>query len=91
MMWLFLLLGIICLLVVVKKRSSEKQPSIEESDESEYVPLAPLLVDGSEEEYLIAVITAAIQEFTGSGDFEVVQIKQRAQNWTLIGRQNLLK
>lgn len=91
MMWLFLLLGIICLLVVVKKRSSEKQLSIEESDESEYVPLASLLVDGSEEEHLLAVITAAIQEFTGSGDFEVVQIKQHAQNWTLIGRQNLLK
>ncbi|GMA98340.1 hypothetical protein [Pelosinus sp. IPA-1] len=90
MMWLFLVLGVICLLVVVKKRSSENL-SIEEGDESEYAPLVPLLIDGSEEEYLIAVITAAIQEFTGSGDFEVVQIKQHAQNWTLIGRQNLLK
>ncbi|AIF52812.1 hypothetical protein [Pelosinus sp. UFO1] len=90
MMWLFLLLGIICLLVVIKKRSSEEL-SIEESDESECAPLAPQLIDGSEEEYLIAVITAAIQEFTGSGDFEVVQIKQYAQNWTLIGRQNLLR
>lgn len=90
MMWLFLLLGIICLLVVVKKRSSEEL-NIEESDESDCTPLAPLLVEANEEEYLIAVITAAIQEFSGSGDFEVVQIKQHAQNWTLIGRQNLLK
>ena len=90
MMWLFLLLGIICLLVVIKKRSSEEL-RIEEVDESEDAPLAPQLVDGSEEEYLIAVITAAIQEFAGSGDFEVVQIKQHASNWTLFGRQNLLK
>lgn len=43
-----------------------------------------------EDEYLIAVITAAIQEYNGSGEFEVVRIKQRAQNWILTGRQNLL-
>jgi hypothetical protein len=44
----------------------------------------------AEEEYVIAVITAAIQEFSGTGEFEVVKIKPSAPNWVLTGRQDLL-
>lgn len=54
-----------------------------------FLPSALVDIDGGED-CLIAVITAAIHESTGTGDFEVVRITPSAKNWTLTGRQNLV-
>jgi len=89
MMWLVLSLVVICLIVALGNRS--KQETAIEQNNSQEIPLPSTLVDvESEDEYLIIVITAAIHEFTGTENFEVVRFKPSAKNWTLIGRQNLL-
>lgn len=44
-----------------------------------------------EGEELFAIITAAIHEFTGSTEFEVVKIRASADNWRITGRQNALR
>lgn len=90
MMCLVLVIIVICLIVVLRLRS-HGGPTIEQNSHQHEIPLASTLVDmDAEEEYLIAIITAAVHEFTGTGEFEVVRIKRSAENWTLIGRQNLL-
>lgn len=57
------------------------------------IPVATIIVDEDteEDEELVAIITAAIHEFTGTDDFEVVKIKPSAPNWTLTGRQKALR
>ena len=57
------------------------------------IPLAITIIDKAtvEEEELVAIITAAIHEFTGKKDVEVVSIRPSATNWTLTGRQNALR
>lgn len=60
---------------------------------TEGVPSAIMIINEgtAEDEELIAVITAAIHEFTGTRDFEVVMIKPSAVIWTLTGRQKALR
>jgi hypothetical protein len=90
MMWLIISLVVICLILIIGNRSP-KETTIENSNELQEIPLPAALSAGEvEDEYLIAVITAAIHEFTGTENFEVVRIKPSAKNWTLIGRQNLM-
>lgn len=56
------------------------------------IPVATTIVDKDteEDEELVAIITAAIHEFTGTEDFEVVRIRP-SEAWTLTGRQNALR
>lgn len=56
------------------------------------IPLAITIVDEDPEddEVLVAIISAAIHEFTGTDNFEVVRIKP-SPAWTLTGRQNALR
>jgi Na+-transporting methylmalonyl-CoA/oxaloacetate decarboxylase gamma subunit len=90
MMWLVLSLVVICLILMIGNRPA-KEPIIAQSNDLQEFPLSAALSDvEAEDEYLIAVITAAIHEFTGGENFEVVKIKPSAKNWTLIGRQNLM-
>lgn len=89
MMWLVLSLAMICLILMLGNRS--KKPVMEQSYNQKNVSIPAVIVDlEMDDEYLIAVITAAIHEFTGTDNFQVVRIKSRADNWILIGRQNLL-
>lgn len=88
MIWLVLAIIVISFIVMIRNRSQKESAK---SSEQHEILLPPTLTEGdAEEEYVIAVITAAIHEFTGTGDFEVVKIKPSAQNWILTGRQNLL-
>lgn len=87
MIWLVLAIVVICI-VMIRNRSQKESAK---SSEQHEILLPPTLTEiDAEEEYVIAVITAAIHEFTGTGEFEVVKIKPSAQNWILTGRQNLL-
>lgn len=88
MIWLVLAIVVIGFIVMIRNRS-QREPA--KGSEQHEILLPSVLIEGdAEEEYMIAVITAAIHEFTGTGEFEVVKIKPSAQNWTLTGRQNLL-
>ena len=89
MMWLVLSLAMICLILMLGNRS--KKSVMEQSYNQQNVSIPAVIVDlEMDDEYVIAVITAAIHEFTGTDNFQVVRIKSRADNWILIGRQNLL-
>lgn len=90
MMCLVLFIAVICLIVVLRNRSHREHTIDQMYDQHEIILASTLVAMDAEEEYLIAVITAAVHEFTRTGDFEVVRIKPSAENWTLIGRQNLL-
>jgi hypothetical protein len=95
MMWLVLIAIVICLITVLRKRSlaethvadlaSQHSANVCEVSLVEHLASADV-----EEDELIAIITAAIHEFAGAKDFEVVSIKQNGENWALTGRQNLL-
>jgi len=88
MMWLVLIIIVICLVWVWWHRS-HGEPNINQSNEQYRISLPAIVVDvDTVEEDLIAVITAAIHEFTGTSDFEVVRIRPSAEKWTLTGRQN---
>lgn len=88
MMWLVLLVIVICLIMVVRKRS-HGEPIIEQSSvQHEEFLTYPLIDANVVDDDVIAVITATIHEFTGTGEFEVVKIKRSSENWTLTGRQN---
>ncbi|HMM19264.1 MAG TPA: OadG family protein [Selenomonadales bacterium] len=43
------------------------------------------------EEELFAVIAAAIAEFEGDGEFQVVSIRRRSRSWALFGRAELMR
>lgn len=88
MIWLVLAIVVICFIVMIRNRS-QKEPTKSSEPHEILIPSALAELE-AEEEYVIAVITAAIHEFTGTGEFEVVKIKPSAQNWVLTGRQNLL-
>jgi Na+-transporting methylmalonyl-CoA/oxaloacetate decarboxylase gamma subunit len=90
MMWLVLSLVVICLILIMGNRSHQ-EPIIKQNNDQQEIPLPSTLVAvEAEDEYLIVAITAAIHEFAGTDNFEVVRIKPSARNWILIGRQNLL-
>ena len=44
----------------------------------------------SEDDELLAVLAAAVTEFEGTSDFQVVSIRPSGRNWTLTARQELL-
>lgn len=90
MIWLILSIVVICLIVVLRNRAHGESTIDQNSYQSEMSLESTVLDIDTEEEYLIAVITAAVHELTGNGDFEVVRIERSAENWTLTGRQNLL-
>lgn len=95
MMWLVLIAFVVCLVTVLRKRSLAKtnvaDPASQHSANVCEVSLVENLAHADvEEDELIAIITAAIHEFAGAKDFEVVSIKQNGENWALTGRQNLL-
>lgn len=91
MMWLILAIFVIGVIVVLRKNRSQKEIVMQPNHGQHGILTASASNDADvEDEYIIAAITAAIHEFTGSGEFEVVRIKPTAQNWILTGRQNLL-
>ena len=93
-MWLVLIIIVFCLIMVLRKRSTAKASLIDKTNEnSPSSHLVPVLVgmDGEDDEGLIAVITAAVHEFAGTGDFKVVSIKQNGDSWKITGRQDLLR
>jgi hypothetical protein len=91
MMWLALAIFIICVIVVLRKNRSQKEIVMQPNHGHHGILAASASTEADvEDEYIIAAITAAIHEFTGSGEFEVVRIRPTAQNWILTGRQNLL-
>ena len=88
MMWLVLIVIVICLILVWRYRS-HSEPNIEQKNVQQQIFLPSNLVEvDAQDDDLIAVITAAIHEFTGTRDFEVVKITPSAENWKLTGRQN---
>jgi len=98
MMWLILAIITVGFLVILRKRSIEREnadqfaePHNKNVHEVHPLPTSVVDVEEEDEEELIAVITAAIEEFTGTSEFEVVRITPRAGNWLLTGRQNLLR
>lgn len=91
MMWLILAIFVIGVIVVLRKNRSQKEIVMQPNHGQQEILTASASTDADvEDEYIIAAITAAIHEFTGSEEFEVVRIKPTAQNWILTGRQNLL-
>ncbi len=90
MMWLVLAIFVISVILVLRKNGSQKEIVMQPNHEHEFQAVSANTDVDVEDEYIIAVITAAIHEFTGSEAFEVVKIRPTAQNWTLTGRQNLL-
>ncbi|AJQ25469.1 hypothetical protein [Pelosinus fermentans] len=92
MMWLGLAIFVIGVIVVLRKNRSQKEEIVMQQNHGQHgILTASASTDANvEDEYIIAAITAAIHEFTGSGEFEVVRIRPTAQNWILTGRQNLL-
>lgn len=94
MMWLVLLIIAVSLIMVLKKRSLA-QSAMASNVKSPVAPetkIEPALVNmDTEDDDLIAVITAAIHEVAGNGEFEVVSIKPSGADWQLTGRQELLR
>ncbi len=91
MMWLILAIFVIGVIVILQKNRSQKEIVMQQNHGQHGILTVSASTDADmEDEYIIAAITAAIHEFTGSGEFEVVRIKPTAQNWILTGRQNLL-
>jgi hypothetical protein len=92
MMWLVVLIVVVRLIMVLRNMSLKKTNVNILDDGNNQIHSAPILdTADTEEDDLIAAITAAIHEFTGTGDFEVVSIKPSGDNWTLTGRLNLLR
>ncbi len=98
MMWLVVVILIIGFLAIVRNRSLKKENAghfagqyNKNAHEVHPLPTSVVDVEEEDEEELIAVITAAIEELTGTSEFEVVRITPRAGNWLLTGRQNLLR
>jgi hypothetical protein len=89
MMWLAFAIVIICLIVLLRNKP-QGAPMIHENSEQHEILLPSTITELEADEDVIAVITAAIHEFTGTGEFQVVKIKPSATNWVLTGRQNLL-
>jgi len=73
-----------------KNNSMPMEKGKENNHEMSLVTL-PVNEDTEENDELVAIMTAAIHEFTGSADFQVVKIKPSATNWTLTGWQNSLR
>jgi len=74
------------------KINKKELPTESDNQNANDIPLAFTIVDENPEydEELVAVITAAIHEFTGTDNFKVVSIKPRPA-WTPTGRQNALR
>ena len=91
MMWLVGVVVIIFFVLVWRKRLHGGD-RIEKSNGQHHVLLSSIVVDvvDAEEDYLIAVMTAAIYEFAGTKDFKVVKITPSSEKWTLTGRQDLV-
>lgn len=73
-----------------------KKTSIITEEGNDHIPGTPLVmtavdVDTEQDDELVAIMTAAIHEFTGREDFQVVKIKQNRKNWTLTGWQDSLR
>lgn len=91
MMWLILAIFVIGVIVVLRKNRSQKEIVMQPNHGQQEILTASASTDADvEDEYIIAAITAAIHEFIGSGEFEVVRIRPTAHNWILTGRQDLL-
>lgn len=92
--WLILIIFAIGIVWLIKKKPREEVTQQHEalSTEPPRVTQQAVSFNDNEEEELIAVITAAIAEFTGSSTdaFKVLRIRQHSANWSLTGRQDIM-
>ena len=88
-MWVVLIILVIGVIWLVKKKPPEEMRRQQET-----VPLAQHSSQDSfeEDEELIAVMTAAIAEFThlSADEFKVLAIRQQNKNWVLTARQSIM-
>lgn len=84
---MIIILAIGAIWLVHKKPREEAQPQIEKMATPKVMAQPK-----QDDEELIAVITAAIAEFTGSSsdDFKVLSIRPHRNNWALSGRQDIM-
>jgi hypothetical protein len=88
MIWLILLIFAAVLLVFLRKKPVEKIK--QQSSGIEPVRMATQPVgDDSENDEILAVFTAAIAEFEGASDIQVIKITP-SRNWLLTARQSLM-
>jgi hypothetical protein len=89
MTWLLIaIIAAVVLFLVLKKKPAEETaqaPQLETSGASPYV------AQTSEDDELFAVIAAAVAEFEGGGDFQVLSIRPSGRNWAFTGRQELMQ
>lgn len=92
MMWIVILVIGIGLWLLLRRKPTE-QVAAGAQPQSDAVALPAAWAKPQEElaeEELLAVLAAAIAEYEGTSEFQVVSIRLRNQNWSLIGRQEQL-
>jgi len=76
------------LFLILRKKPEEQAqsaPQLQESGASGYV------AQMTEDDELFAVIAAAVAEFEGGGEFQVLSIRPSGRNWAFTGRQELMQ
>ncbi|MDR3589350.1 MAG: OadG family protein [Negativicutes bacterium] len=95
MTWLLVVIVVAVILFLILRNKPK-----EESAQSVPAQSAPQLaasaapayaVQDAEDDELLAVITAAVAEFEGGGEFQVVSIRPSGRNWAFTGRQELMQ
>jgi hypothetical protein len=89
MTWILVVIvvAIIAFLILRNKPAEQTQsaPRPEASGAPAYV------AQTSEDDELFAVIAAAVAEFEGGGEFQVLSIRPSGRNWAFTGRQELMQ
>jgi len=90
MTWLVIaVIAAIVLFLVLRNKSAEAParsvPRLEPGGAPAYTAPA------TEDDELFAVIAAAVAEFEGGGEFQVLSIRPSGRNWAFTGRQELMQ
>ena len=89
MLWIALLVFVVFLIWLIRKPFPEQQaPKVQVSASPVIQPVQAVQV--TEDEDVLAVIMAAVAEYEGTSDFQVLSIRPSGTNWKLTARQELL-
>jgi Na+-transporting methylmalonyl-CoA/oxaloacetate decarboxylase gamma subunit len=96
MTWLLVVIVVAIIgFLILRNRPKEEQAqptpaqSVPQLAEPSAAPV--YAVQESEDDELFAVIAAAVAEFEGGGEFQVLSIRPSGRNWTFTGRQELMQ
>ncbi|VBB07841.1 sodium ion-translocating decarboxylase [Lucifera butyrica] len=93
MMWLILIIIIVALFMLLRKKPVEEaNQAADLSPSTAHMAGTATHVSQADHENdeLVAVIMAAIAEFEGTTEFQVLRITHSSPSWTLTSRQELV-